>query len=129
MSSEYVEAHTNFESDVVNNVLDSNLVPFNTASEWFDAHPSECEAAWVAYLEQEGLDALITISEIEELGTQGLFYLLERECYESIVNGNRKQFKQQYKKLNPKSFVEFMEQYVEFEQMVVTLKYIVKEVD
>lgn len=96
--NEYKQAYDNFCNSIETDV-----------SEWLDNDRVEAEEAFANYLDSEGLELLVSLEDCAN--GEDLQYTLECQAYESFINGNFEQFKEQYAELCPVDFQSCIEYY------------------
>lgn len=133
MANEYKNLFEQFESTVEEGI-DLGLVPFvgnvtvSSVREYYDADEVACEEAWSNLMDSESLDPLVTIEDI--LNGEDLLHVAERQAYDSFVNGQFKQFKNQIEEFDDMDdFLDYLETYHEEGMELKILRWLVRNQD
>lgn len=130
--NEYRNAFNNFESIISEGLMipahsgdngQSEVTVF-TVSDYLEADEVCANETWSNHLDSEGLELLIAL---DDALNSDLSDILEQQVYDSFVNGQFRQFKEQYDKLDDQtSFIEFLDDGEHLEQLTI-LKFLVME--
>ncbi len=82
----------------------------HSVRDWYNADEIDCEQSWANHLDSESLNLLLTVEDI--LNGDDTQYTLEVQCHTSYINGQFKQFIEQYHELSDDDdFLDYLDEY------------------
>jgi|TARA_A100001518_G_C1227290_1_gene80741 hypothetical protein len=95
----------------------------STVQEWFEFDEVEAEESFSNYLDSEGLELLVSLEDC--LNDTDLTYVLEEQCYDNFISGNKQDFIEEYSNICPVDFETYIEQNLTDADQLKICKYII----